>query len=184
MRSTSRSATLALLLVLALAACSSAQSGTGRVATASTSGEVSQGVREQTADEQVKQALNRVAFGARPGDAERVRAMGVDKWIEIQLSPRKIEDRSAEQFVAKFPVLAMSSAQLLKDYPQPNQLIRQKRREMARIGETAMRDSSGGKLSGLDFTATDSARYKEAGRLSRQMLLELQTAKVARAVIG
>ncbi|MBA2686419.1 MAG: DUF1800 domain-containing protein [Gemmatimonadaceae bacterium] len=182
MRSTSRSATLAL--VLALAACSSAQSGTGRVATASSSGELAQGVREQTADEQVKQALNRVSFGARPGDAERVRAMGVDKWIELQLSPGKIDDRSAEQFVAKFPVLAMSPAQLLQDYPQPNQLIREKRREMARNGETVLRDSSGSKFSGLDFTAADSARYKEAGRLSRQMLVELQTAKVARAVIG
>jgi len=140
--------------------------------------------REQTADEQVKQALNRVAFGARPGDAERVRAMGVDKWIEMQLSPQKIDDRATDQFVARFPVLAMSPAELLKDYPEPNQLIRERKREMARNGETVMRDSSGGKLAGLDLTAADSMRFKEAGRLSRQMLVELQTAKVARAVIG
>ena len=47
--------------------------------------------REQTADEQVKQALNRLAFGARPGDAERVRAMGVDKMDRD--AARAAEDR-------------------------------------------------------------------------------------------
>ncbi|HEY7861470.1 MAG TPA: DUF1800 domain-containing protein, partial [Gemmatimonadaceae bacterium] len=35
-----------------------------------------------------------------------------------------------------------------------------------------------------DLTASDSMRLKEAGRLSRQLLTELQTAKVARAVIS
>jgi uncharacterized protein (DUF1800 family) len=172
-------------ITLVLAACGATQAGSARVTTASTGGDVAmRDTREQTADEQVKQALNRVAFGARPGDAERVRAMGVDKWIEMQLSPQKIDDRATDQFVARFPVLAMSPAELLKDYPEPNQLIRERKREMARNGETVMRDSSGGKLAGLDLTAADSMRFKEAGRLSRQMLVELQTAKVARAVIG
>jgi uncharacterized protein (DUF1800 family) len=172
-------------ITLVLAACGTTQAGNARVTAASTGGDVAmRDDREQTADEQVKQALNRVAFGARPGDAERVRAMGVDKWIEMQLSPQQIDDRATDQFVARFPVLAMSPAELLKDYPEPNQLIREKRQEMARNGETVMRDSSGGKLAGLDLTAADSMRIKEAGRLSRQMLVELQTAKVARAVIG
>ena len=181
MRHIARTAAVAL----ALAACTTSQSGTTRVATVSSGSDVAaQGAREQTADEQVKQALNRVAFGARPGEAERVRATGVDKWIEMQLSPQKIDDRATDQFVAKFPVLAMSPAELLKDYPEPNQLLRKKKQEMARNGETVMRDSSGGKLSGLDMTAADSMRVKEAGRLSRQMLVGLQTAKVARAVIG
>ena len=178
----------AIALALALGACSSAHSGAARVATASAGGDVVvQGTREQTADEQVKQALNRIAFGARPGEAERVRTMGVDKWIDMQLSPQKIDDRATEQFVARFPVLAMSPAKLLKDYPQRQQLIREKRQEMARNGEaprTRMRDSAAGKLAGLDLTAADSMRLKEAGRLSRQLLTELQTAKVARAVMS
>ena len=44
-----------------------------------------QGAREQTADQQVHHVLNRLAFGARPGDYERVRQMGVDAWIDQQL---------------------------------------------------------------------------------------------------
>jgi uncharacterized protein (DUF1800 family) len=175
------------LTILALAACSSAQPGAARIGTTSGGDIVAKSTRdtrEQTADEQVKQALNRVGFGARPGDAERVRAIGVDKWIETQLAPQKIDDRATEQFVAKFPVLAMSPEQLLANFPEPNQLIREKRQEMTKNGETVMRDSSGGKLAGLDLSRDDSMRIKEAGRLSRQMLVELQTAKVARAVIS
>lgn len=37
--------------------------------------------REQTADQQVQQVLNRLGFGPRPGDVAKVRAMGVDPWI-------------------------------------------------------------------------------------------------------
>src|SRR5690242_15707068 len=50
------------------------------------------GDREQTADQQVAQVLSRLTFGARPGDAERVRAMGVDAWIDQQLHPERIDD--------------------------------------------------------------------------------------------
>ena len=153
MRMIARSTAVTLLL----AACGTSQAGTARLTSVAAGGDVGpRDVREQTANEQVKQALSRVAFGARPGYAERVRAMGVDSWIDMQLSPQKIDDRATDQFVARFPVLAMSPAELLK----------------------------GGKLIGLDLTAADSMKIKEAGRLSRQLLVELQTAKVARAVIG
>ena len=37
-------------------------------------------------------ALNRLTFGPRPGDVERVSAMGLDKWIDEQLHPEKIAD--------------------------------------------------------------------------------------------
>jgi len=185
MRHTARTSALALTALIALA-CSSARPATSRLATASASGTVApQGEREQTADEQVKQALNRLGFGAHPGDAERVRAMGVDRWIEFQLSPQKIDDRATEQFVARFPVLTKSPSELLAEYPQPQQLIRDKRQEMAQRGEaTAPRDSAGGKLAGLDLTSSDSMRIREAGRQSRQLLTALQTAKVARAVMS
>src|ERR1700731_4910024 len=37
-------------------------------------------------------ALNRLTFGPRPGEIQRVMAMGVDQWIDLQLHPRKIDD--------------------------------------------------------------------------------------------
>ena len=175
--------TTAALLVLA--ACGTTHTNAARLAVATSGGDVAgQVLREQTADEQVRQALNRLAFGARPGDAERVRALGVDRWIAAQLSPSSIDDRATEQFVAHFPVLAMSPEKLLEEYPQPQQLIREKRAQMARDGQPVARDSAGGKLAGLDLSRDDSMRIRQAGRLSRQLLTELQTAKVARAVMS
>jgi uncharacterized protein (DUF1800 family) len=44
-------------------------------------------------------ALNRLAFGARPGEVERVMRMGVDRWIDEQLHPERIADRT-------FPAIA------------------------------------------------------------------------------
>jgi len=48
--------------------------------------------REQAADQQILHALNRLAFGPRPGDVQKVRAMGLDSWIEQQLAPARIPD--------------------------------------------------------------------------------------------
>jgi hypothetical protein len=49
-------------------------------------------------DEQkrVLHALNRRTFGPRPGEVQRVMAMGVDKWIDLQLHPEKIDDARLE----------------------------------------------------------------------------------------
>ena len=45
-------------------------------------------------------ALNRLTFGPRPGDVDRVLAMGVDRWIDQQLAPEKIDDRVLEARLA------------------------------------------------------------------------------------
>ena len=66
-------------------------------------------VRELPADQQIIQALNRLTFGPRPGDALKVRAMGLDKWIDLQLHPEKIDDRANEQFVASYPAAPSGS---------------------------------------------------------------------------
>ena len=49
-------------------------------------------VRELPADQQILQALNRLTFGPRPGDAQSVRSMGLDKWIDMQLHPARIDE--------------------------------------------------------------------------------------------
>ena len=35
-----------------------------------------------SANQQIEHALNRLAFGARPGDVEQVRKIGLQRWIE------------------------------------------------------------------------------------------------------
>jgi uncharacterized protein (DUF1800 family) len=69
-------------------------------------------------------ALNRLAFGPRPGDIQQVTAMGVDNWIDLQLHPEKIPDTVAEARVAAFRTLRMSSREIAEEFPD-NQMIKQ-----------------------------------------------------------
>src|SRR5579871_2331870 len=68
-------------------------------------------------DKRVLHALNRFTFGARPGDVERVKKMGVDKWIEQQLHPEKIDDSAVEARLTAFPTLKMSTREMLEKFP-------------------------------------------------------------------
>src|SRR5437879_1408401 len=69
-------------------------------------------------------ALNRITFGPRPGDVQQVEAVGVDKWIDLQLHPEKIKDSGLESRLAPFRTLRMSSKELAEDFPD-GQIIRQ-----------------------------------------------------------
>ena len=47
----------------------------------------------------VSHALNRITFGARPGDYAHVAAMGVTAFLEQQLAPLRIDDRLCERVI-------------------------------------------------------------------------------------
>src|SRR5579863_7560356 len=51
-------------------------------------------------DEKVLQLLNRITFGPRPGDVERVERMGIKKFLDQQLHPERINDSEVEAKVA------------------------------------------------------------------------------------
>jgi len=78
-------------------------------------------ITELSADEAILHALNRLAYGPRPGEVEQVRRMGLAKWIEQQLNPNAIEDRAVEARLEQFPTLRMSTATVLVEYPRPKQ---------------------------------------------------------------
>jgi uncharacterized protein (DUF1800 family) len=141
-------------------------------------------VREQTADQQVRQALNRLGFGARPGDYERVRAMGVDQWIARQLEPSSIDDRQMDTILERFPTLIMSSAELMRSYPPP-QMLRAKLRARARAsgtGTATRTDADSTTQPAFGLSPADSQALALARRQARRVIGELQAAKLARAV--
>jgi uncharacterized protein (DUF1800 family) len=76
-------------------------------------------ITELTADEAILHALNRLAYGPRPGDIERVRQVGLAKWIDQQLNPNSIDDKAVEARLENYPTLRMSSADLIARYPRP-----------------------------------------------------------------
>src|SRR5690242_12258332 len=64
-------------------------------------------------------ALNRLTFGPRPGDVERVMAVGVDKWIEQQLHPDKIDDAALHARLLPYGTLKMSAREMAERFPPP-----------------------------------------------------------------
>jgi uncharacterized protein (DUF1800 family) len=70
-------------------------------------------------DQKILHLLNRITFGPRPGDIERVRVMGLDKFLESQLRPEMIDDAEVEKRLAVLPTQQMSSLELFQFYPPP-----------------------------------------------------------------
>ncbi|MEA3247126.1 MAG: DUF1800 domain-containing protein [Gemmatimonadota bacterium] len=131
--------------------------------------------REQTADQQVSHVLNRLAFGPRPGDAAQVRAMGVDRWIDEQLHPERIDDSRLDQFArSSYQLIAERPADLEKRYPPPGQILNQ---AAARgLGNAA---AAGARREGL--SPDDSARLRDSQQALRQLTGEVQSSRVSRA---
>src|ERR1700679_4221402 len=62
-------------------------------------------------------ALNRLTFGPRPGDVQRVMAIGVDQWINLQLHPEKIDDNALVARLENFRTLRLSTKGLPENFP-------------------------------------------------------------------
>jgi len=124
-------------------------------------------LRELTTREQATHVLNRLAFGPRPGDVDRVMQMGVDRWIEQQLTPARVPDPAARDAMAAFPRMRKSGAELLRDYPP--QAAQQLQRRLA---------------SDSVMTRRDSLELRQAAQRNREFVNDLLASKVARAVVS
>lgn len=81
-------------------------------------------ITQLTENEAILHALNRLAYGPRPGDVERIRKMGLEKWIDAQLSFSSGNDPALDAKLSEFKTLRMSSAELIEKYPPPNQFAK------------------------------------------------------------
>ena len=73
----------------------------------------------------IEQALSRLTFGPRPGDAGAVRKLGLKKWIDLQLHPDRIpENPLLAEKLKTLDSLTMSSEELVRSYPTP-QVVQQ-----------------------------------------------------------
>src|SRR6516162_7889606 len=98
-------------------------------------------ITELSADEAVLHALNRLAYGPRPGDIERVKQFGLAKWIDRQLNPNAIDDKVLEARLQSLPTLRMSTATLMADYPQPRQVAKQAAQARASASAVSARET-------------------------------------------
>jgi uncharacterized protein (DUF1800 family) len=117
-----------------------------------------------TEDHQILHVLDRLGYGPRPGDLERVTRMGLARYIEQQLDGASSPEPQVEDALHAYPALAMSTAELVRAYtPAPQ--------------DAASREAS----NTAPGPATDSA---SAPRRPFMITGEMQAAKVVRAVLS
>src|SRR5688572_26766295 len=75
-------------------------------------------------EQRIIHVLNRLGFGARPGDVAKVKATGIEKYIDQQLNPASIDDSAAEAKVRGLEIFKMSTAEVFAKYPNPGALLR------------------------------------------------------------
>lgn len=81
-----------------------------------------------TEDQKILHVLNRLGFGARPGDVERIKAMGLNKYVEQQISGTG-DDSAAESKLKNLDVLKMSNEELFAKYPNGGAVLQAVARE-------------------------------------------------------
>jgi uncharacterized protein (DUF1800 family) len=138
--------------------------------------------KQLTEDQKILHVLNRLGFGAREGDVERVKAVGINKYIEQQLNPSAINDQTAEAKVKNLDVLKMSNEELFAKYPnqaavllavaQKNNLDKGDTAQLKnknRVKSDKMKNTDGAMMSGENKNAdANVAQLSEADRQKYQ----------------
>lgn len=119
-----------------------------------------------TDEQRALHVLNRLGFGPKPGDVERVVATGIDRYIAQQLQPERIDDRAVESSVARYQTLALSNRQLVDTYLRPEMEARRRsvRDDAARPEESMQREG------------------RPRAERPRRVIFELSAARIERAI--
>lgn len=125
--------------------------------------------REQTADQQITQALNRLTFGPRPGDVQSVRQLGLDRWIDQQLHPERIDDKATDRLLATaYPLIQQDQNALARDFAE--YVKARALRKRARQDTTMAMD------------AADTLEFKRQNQARVALVAQLESSRIARAV--
>jgi uncharacterized protein (DUF1800 family) len=141
--------------------------------TAGTSAVAVQG--ELLPDEQIQQVLNRLTFGPRPGDAEKVRAMGIDKWIDLQLNPERIPDPAGDDVIRNYSVFSTPTGDIVRQFEDLQRLQRQAKAAGAN-------DSMMTRPEARQEVLARNPELAQAAQRNQQMVGQIQSAQLARAV--
>src|SRR6266849_2450569 len=76
-----------------------------------------------TGDQRIAHVLSRLTFGARPGDFERVKAVGVAEFIRQQLDSDSLDDVAVQARLRKLPTLGMATPVIFEQYTPPKPVV-------------------------------------------------------------
>ncbi|HZF07433.1 MAG TPA: DUF1800 domain-containing protein [Thermoanaerobaculia bacterium] len=133
--------------------------------------------------------LSRFTYGPRPGDVDKVVALGLDRWFEQQLQANLPDPQVAER-LRPLQALAMSNEEIFRRYPPNGMILAEMRREGLLPGKKAGKDDTpqtvAADLAGLDkkeLRQKTLAYSREKGYLpEKQLLGQVMTQKLVRAV--
>ncbi len=137
-----------------------------------------------TEDQRILHVLNRLGYGPRPGDVERIRRLGLRQYIAQQLHPETIDDSALEARLKNLPTLAIPTAELVNLEAQ----ARQMRQEFLRRQGSKLPENPGEALAKLPPEERRQVlkRYRETfgdeKHTPRRVVSDLQQAKLLRAV--
>src|SRR6266851_1212782 len=143
------------------------------VLTASSSGS---GVPSSPDDKTILHVLNRIGYGARPGDVERVRQRGLTEYIEQQLHPERIADTGMTARLAGLETLNKSSREIAAEYYMPAVKARQQAKKDAGSDPAAAPGAPEGK--------PRTPEQMELARRAREVVAELTEQKILRAAFS
>ncbi len=135
----------------------------------------------------ITHVLNRIGFGAKPGDIERVQAMGLAKYIDAQLHPERIPNGALDERLAPLTTLTMSNADLMEKYFGPADALRQQQqRQQAQQARTNPPDPTmaGGTPPPPPTPPAPTPEQRMAQQQQQNVLNELMQAKILRATIS
>jgi uncharacterized protein (DUF1800 family) len=121
--------------------------------------------------------LNRLGYGPRPRDVEKVRAVGLDKWIDQQLHPDRIPDPAVATHLAGLRTVRLSTGDLIAHYEVPPEAKKQIQAKRADLGDNASEEQRREAQHGL----MQQYRQQMDGT-PQDVIQELQSAKIIRAV--
>lgn len=135
-------------------------------------------------DEAITHALNRLTFGPRPGDVAQVKAIGLQNWIDRQLSPARIDDEAMAARLMRLQTLTLDSQTIQREYSGPAMVERRERQRNAAGDDPSpvMRPPSRTTGQAPDEMAAPRPRPSEAQLKDRQVIADLEEAKLLRAI--
>src|SRR3989449_8426374 len=99
-----------------------------------------------TAHDSALHALNRLAYGPRPGEVDSVARYGVMRWIERHLDPDRIDDKPLEQREHAFKILDYDRGDLAQRFRDAQRERQRMQRELAQTGDSMRPDKIEGPM--------------------------------------
>jgi uncharacterized protein (DUF1800 family) len=137
-----------------------------------------------TDQQKIVHALNRLGYGPRPGDVERVKKMGLKSYLQQQLLPETIDDSAVETKLAGLTTITMSAAELSEAFREEQEEQRRRQKERAEAEKEKEANAQAGAAQDKPAEPRRPAMdMKEVSdRISVRTVAELQNEKIIRAV--